>query len=193
MKQAGQCWYDTLSCTLADLGFQKTHTNLGVFSTHSGGTLLILAMHVDDCIITGNSSTAIANFKEQIHQCYAITDIGPIHWLLGIKVTRDCDAHILSLSQESYANTVLTHHFNMANTNPVKCPMAPGAIFSSDQCPTDAQEIVHMCKILYCEAIGSLMYLAVATHLDLTFAITTLSQFLNNLGVSHWEGIKRIL
>src|SRR6267378_1401843 len=104
----------------------------------------------------------------------------------------DRDACILSLSQESYANTVLTC-FNMANANPVKCPMAPGAIFSSDQCPTDAQEIVHMCKIQYREAIGSLMYLAVATHPDLNFAITMLSQYLNNPGVSHWEGVKRIL
>jgi len=76
-------------------------------------------MHVDDCIITGNSSTAIANFKEQIHQCYTITDIGPIHWLLGIKVTRNRDACTLSLSQESYMNTILTC-FNMANANLVK-------------------------------------------------------------------------
>jgi len=50
-----------------------------------------------------------------------------------------------------------------------------------------------MCKVLYREAIGSLMYLAVATCPDIAFAITTLSQYLNNLGVSHWEGVKRIL
>ena len=83
-------------------------------------------------------------------------------------------------------------HFNMANTNTVKCPMAPGAIFSTDQCPTNTQEIMHMCKVPYHEAIGSLMYLAVATRLDLTFTMTTLSQYLNNPGVSHWEGVKRI-
>jgi len=150
LKQARRRWYDTLSRTLADLGFQKTHADPGVFSTHSGGTLLILTVHVDDCIIIGNSSTAIANFKEQIHQCYAMTDIGPIHWLLGIKVTHNRDARTLSLSQESYTNTILTC-FNMANANPVKCPMAPGAIFSTDQCPTDAQEIAHMRKIPYHE------------------------------------------
>src|SRR6266404_5354029 len=61
------------------------------------------------------------------------------------------------------------------------------------QCPTDAQEIAHMCKVPYREAIGSLMYLAVTTCPDIAFAITTLSQYLNNLGVSHWEGVKRIL
>src|SRR6266404_2334420 len=73
-------------------------------------------------------------------------------------------------SQNSYANTVLAW-FNMASANSVKCPMAPGAIYNKDQSPTNAQEIVHMC----------------------TFMITTLSQFLNNPGVSHWEGVKCIL
>ncbi len=192
LKQAGQRWYDTLSRTLADLGFQKIHADLGVFYTCSKETLLILAVHVDDCIITGNSPAGIKDFKKQVHECYAITDIGPIHWILGIKVTCDHYACTISLSQDSYANTILTR-FNMAGANAVKCPMAPGSIFSKDQCPTDAQEIAHMHKVPYRKAIGSLMYLAVATHPDIAFAITTLSQYLNNPGVSHWEGVTRIL
>src|SRR6266404_1876525 len=192
LKQAGRHWYDTLSHTLADLGFQKIHADLGVFYTCSEETLLILAVHVDDCIITGNSPAGIKDFKKQVHEHYAITDIGPIHWILGIKVTCNRYVRTISLSQDSYANTILTC-FNMAGANAVKCPMAPGSIFSKDQCPTDAQEIAHMCKVPHREAIGSLMYLAVAMHPDIAFAITTLSQYLNNLGVSHWEGVKRIL
>ena len=49
-----------------------------------------------------------------------------------------------------------------------------------------------MCKVLYQEAISSLMYLAIATRPDITFAMSTLSQFLDNLGEAHWEGVKRI-
>src|SRR5882762_8318029 len=153
LKQARQCWYDTLSCTLADLGFQKIHADLGVFYTRSEETLLILAVHVDDCIITGNSPAGIKGFKKQVHERYAITDIGLIHWILGIKVTRDRYACTISLSQDLYANTILTR-FNMVGANAVKCPMAPGSIFSKDQCPTNAQEIAHMHKVPYCEAIG---------------------------------------
>src|SRR6266404_6052396 len=108
LKQARQCWYDTLSCTLADLGFQKMHADPGVFYTCSEETLLILAVHVDDCIITGNSPAGIKDFKKQVHERYAITDIGPIHWILGIKVTCDRYACTISLSQDSYANTILT-------------------------------------------------------------------------------------
>jgi hypothetical protein len=44
----------------------------------------------------------------------------------------------------------------------------------------------------YREAIGSLMYAAVATRPDIAFAISTLSQFLNNPGDLHWEATKRV-
>src|SRR6267142_3994219 len=45
---------------------------------------------------------------------------------------------------------------------------------------------------LLMEAIGSLMYAAVATQPDITFAISTLSQFLENLGEAHWKAAKHI-
>ena len=36
------------------------------------------------------------------------------------------------------------------------------------------------------------MYAAIATHPNITFAVSSLSQFLNNLGDAHWEAVKRI-
>jgi len=47
-------------------------------------------------------------------------------------------------------------------------------------------------KIPYCEAIGSLMCTAVATRPDIAFAVSTLSQFLDNPGRIHWEAVKRL-
>jgi len=49
-----------------------------------------------------------------------------------------------------------------------------------------------MKKTPYREAIGSLMYATVATCPDIAFTVSTLSQFLSNLGVAHWEAVKRI-
>ena len=45
---------------------------------------------------------------------------------------------------------------------------------------------------MYRRAIGSLMYLAVATRPDIAFAVSILSRFLNNPGDAHWEAVKRI-
>ena len=49
-----------------------------------------------------------------------------------------------------------------------------------------------MCKIPYCKAIGSLMYVTIATCPDITFAISTLLQFLDNPGCIHWEVVKHV-
>ena len=53
--------------------------------------------------------------------------------------------------------------------------------------------MAQMKKVPYREAVGSLMYAAVATCPDITFAISTLSQFLENPGLIHWEAVKHIL
>ena len=50
-----------------------------------------------------------------------------------------------------------------------------------------------MSKIPYREAIGSLMWAAVATRPDIAFAVSLLSQFLENPGEIHWKAVKRVM
>jgi hypothetical protein len=85
LKQAGRRWYDTLFCALKSLGFRASVADPGVFIARVNRHILILAVHVDDCILTGSSSEQIAEYKLKLNSCYALTDLGPLHWLLGIK------------------------------------------------------------------------------------------------------------
>jgi hypothetical protein len=48
-----------------------------------------------------------------------------------------------------------------------------------------------MKNVPYRKAIGFLMY-SMGTRPDIIFAISTVAQFLENLGVAHWEAVKRI-
>jgi hypothetical protein len=45
----------------------------------------------------------------------------------------------------------------------------------------------------YRSAVGSLMYLSVATRPDISYAVQTLSRFVDNPGVAHWEAAKRTI
>ena len=189
LKQAGQKWYDTLSCTLTDLGFQVNNANPGVFSSHTDNNTTILAIHVDDCLITGSLPKLIVDYKNKLNECYSLTDLGPVHWLLSIKIMRDHQACIISLSQTSYIDAILSQ-FSLSDAKPVVTPITPGMVLSKADSPIDNTKLVRMSKTLYCEAIGSLMYAAVATRPDITFAVSALSQFLENLGEVHWEAIK---
>jgi hypothetical protein len=191
LKQAGRKWYDALCRVLADLGFEVTQADPGVFYARVEGHILILAVHVDDCAMTGSSGELIAQYEHKLHSCYALTDFGPLHWFLGIKVTCDREARTISLSQSSYINSILAR-FSLSNAHSYKIPMTPSVTLSKRDAPSNASEASHMHKVPYREAIGSLMYASVATCPDITFAVSTLSQFLENPGEMHWEACKRV-
>src|SRR6266850_2420191 len=53
LKQARQKWYDALSCALVDLGFHTSQADPGVFYMQYGEHILILIIHIDNCIFTG--------------------------------------------------------------------------------------------------------------------------------------------
>ena len=149
-----------------------------------GVHIIILVIHVDDCVITGSSRQLIADYKAKFNTRYALTDLGPVSWLLGLKVTRNRENRTISLSQTAYINTMLDR-FALTDAKPYRSPMVPGIIYSKDDSPSSPQEAARMEKAPYREAIGSLMYASIATCPDISFAVTALSQFLDNPGEVH--------
>ena len=190
-KQNALKWYHQLCSTLHDLGFKRMKADWGVFITMIAHHILILALHVDDCMVTGSSSTLIKVFKEEIGMHFRITDLGPISWLLGMKVTRNQKAHTISLSQESYINTILTK-YNFTDVKPVAISLDPHIPLSELQCPKTTIKIACMWNVPYCQAVGSLIHLATGTRPDIVFATSFVSQFNANPGWDHWKAIKRI-
>ena len=98
LKQAGRKWYDPLLCILTDIGFSVRGADPEVFMARKGRHILILAAHVDDCVITRSSPELIKDFKMKLNDCYTLTELGPVQWLLGIKVMRNREACTISLS-----------------------------------------------------------------------------------------------
>ena len=69
-----------------------------MFTKRIGSDVLVLAMHVDDCILTGSSPALIEEYKQKLNEHYALTNLGPVDYLLGIKVTCNRETHTISLS-----------------------------------------------------------------------------------------------
>jgi len=131
------------------------------------------------------------HYKRKLNNCHALTDLGPVHWLLGIQIIHDHAVHTISLSQHSFIDTILSR-FLMADVKPYGSPMIPGAIYMKKELPFSPEEATHMQHTLYHQAIGSLIYLAVATCPDIAFTVSMLSHFLNDPGDAHWEVVKCI-
>ena len=59
-----------------------------VFHCYDQDTV-ILAVNINDIMITGDSKRGMKRFKEQLGARYKIKDMGNLNWLLGLEVTRD--------------------------------------------------------------------------------------------------------
>jgi hypothetical protein len=191
LKQGTLKWYKCLCSELRTLGFHRTEADWGIFIACIGCEILLLTSHIDDCTVTGSSKELVHNFKAKMGTHFKITDLGPIHWLLGIKVTWDQDRRTLSISQEPYIEAILAK-YNFVDAKPISIPMDPNAQLSMNQSPTSTTDIAMMKLVPYRSALGLLMYLTAGTQPDIAFAISTLAQYIENPGLAHWEVLKRV-
>ena len=83
--------------------------------------------------------------------------------------------------------------FRLTNSTPVATPMVTGTTFSTSDLPSTPTQVVHMCGIPYAEVIGSVLWPVVISRPDAAFAVSTLSQFIQNPGAAHWEVLKRVI
>jgi len=118
--------------------------------------------------------------KEQLRSKFTMMDMGPLHWLLGLKIKCDHAQHVISLFQKAFINTIVLC-FNLEDARPISTPMEPGLCWLINKCPMTVVEMLQMKNIPYCEAIGWLMYAALGTHPNTSFSITSLSQYVQNL------------
>src|SRR5438477_6632799 len=122
LKQGGRRWYETLSAELTDMGFKHSEANHTIFFKSDATSPTILVIYVNDCTITGSSELQIVNTKCELQEKFKLTDLGPLSWLLGIRVTRDRSARTITLSQQSYIDTILSH-CNFTSMTPHTTPM----------------------------------------------------------------------
>ena len=193
LKQSGRWWYQWLFHILVnELGFARCKVDHAVFYRHStDSALVIIVVHVGGCTIASLKHELIDELKMRIKEFVEITDMGELHWLLGIEVKRDQEAHTILLSQHSYINSII-RRFGFEDLKPITTPMDPNAKLSTAQSPSTGAQYAAMRNIPYCEAVGALMYVMLGTRPDISYAVTMVLKFSSNPGMVHWDAVKRI-
>jgi len=62
--------------------------------------ILIVCLYVDDIIFTENDTLMFNNFKRSMMDDFEMTDLGTMHYFLGIEVVQSSAG--ISISQEKY-------------------------------------------------------------------------------------------
>jgi hypothetical protein len=89
-----------------------------LFTFHTSTIHLLLLIYVDDIIVTGNSASIITNLISCLKKEFAMKDLGPLTFFLGIHVHRTIDG--LHLSRSKYISELLDR-VKMLGANSSKC------------------------------------------------------------------------
>lgn len=98
LKQGARVWDKTLSARLLRMGFEPLTADHSVFIRGN----IIIIIYVDDLLLVGPDLDDLNSVKKELFKSFQMSDLGASTFYLGMSVTRDREAQVLSLSQETY-------------------------------------------------------------------------------------------
>ncbi|KAK2066258.1 hypothetical protein P8C59_000089 [Phyllachora maydis] len=104
LKQSPREWQDKLEILLKSLGYLPLISDPGVF--YNTKTCHFIVTYIDDCLFIGPNIGYITDLKKRLNKVYAIEDLGPAAYFLGVQIIRDRPNRRLWLNQVDISFTV---------------------------------------------------------------------------------------
>src|SRR4051812_29879348 len=110
LKQSPRASFDKFHRAVCNQGYKQCNADHTVFYKHdvknSKTVGTILAVYVDDIVITRDDIEEILNLKKKLEKKFEVKDPGQIRYFLGIEVVRTKEG--ICLSQRKYVLDLLT-------------------------------------------------------------------------------------
>ena len=189
LKQSPREWYETLSEFLIGLGFVRSQYDSCLFMFRSQQGIVFVAVYVDDIQIIGDRPL-VDWVKQELHNRFQTTNLGPCTYYLGMRMERNRAMRIIKISQPGHIENLLKAH-QMHEAKSQASPMETNAnntlIAAPEGFKADPEDVT-----AFKSGLGLLMYLIVRTRPDIAFALGKLSTFSNNPTDAHWQALKRV-
>ncbi|UYV84036.1 hypothetical protein LAZ67_X000937 [Cordylochernes scorpioides] len=190
LKQSPRMWNKKFHEFLIKFDLKPSISDSCVYTMKCKQAYILLAIYVDDCLICSVNKQHLDDIVQYLNSNFEIKTF-TADYFLGLQIYRDRTTKMLFLHQASYIERTL-EHYNLLEIKLQPVPSDPYSKLTKEMCPKDNQEIEEMNKIPYRQTIGSLIYLMTGTRPDIAYAVSRVSQFMNNPGPSHWTAVKKI-
>lgn len=189
LKQAGRTWH-----TKIDEAFQRRElvplaSDPCVYVRRTGKSLVIIALYVDDLVLTASSSTELQTPKADLTTEFDMEDLGEATFVLGIEIVRDRASRTITITQTAYIKAILDRHI-IGGRHKHHIPMETSARHVK---AADGQQATTQSIRAYQTAVGSIMFAMLCTRPDIAFAVAILSKFAQNPTPVHEAGVNRVL
>ncbi len=192
LKQSPRNWYLLIRAFIVDqMGFKASVSDPCLFFRRSRtGRLMMLFLFVDDFQVSYHLEDAAEwnELKAKLVQRFNTKDMGPSKWILGMSIKRNRAARTIELDQELYITKAL-EKYGLAECKVADTPEVVGAAHQEpseqQQKPTNRQR--------YMEIVGTLMYAAISTRLDIGHAVHYLACHMLAPTELHMAAAERVL
>jgi transposase InsO family protein len=181
LKQSGRLWYLTLKEWMEGYGFQVNPVDPCVFILHMGSSWIIAWVYVDDMGCFSNDEALKEQFLASLGARFAITNLGALQYYLGINIATH--GRVVTLDQKKYIQEIAEKY--KVEAVPVAAPVASKP--SLDTTPLLDEEATLLRRMM-----GALVYIAVMTRPDISFAVSAASRHLHTPRVCDRVAIVRI-
>jgi hypothetical protein len=188
LRKSPRLWFDELVSFLKGLGFHHCPDEPCILINNDTG--LILFLYVDDLLVIARRDCMnhIAQFKTAVNNKYGIKDLGEAISFLNIRILRDRKAKKLWICQDGYVDKICSKFGIDETLRPATTPLATSYRPQPFEGQATMQQIVEMQ-----EKVGSILYAAVVSRPDVSFAASQLSQFCTNPSPDHLRCANRVL
>lgn len=183
LRQAPRLWFEKLSATLIDMGYQQSKADYSLFTRHTSSQITLILVYVDDLLLTGSCLQSIAELKLLLAQHFHMKDLGQLRYFLGLEVDNSADG--IFLSQRKYTIDILKEH-KLLNARPLQLPLDMHVKLTPDLGDLLPNPLV------YQRLLGQLIYLTI-TRPDICFSVQLLSQYTNKPTTAHLQAAYRLL
>ncbi|XP_057425895.1 uncharacterized mitochondrial protein AtMg00810-like [Lotus japonicus] len=183
LKQAPRAWYQRFADYVSTIGFRHSTSDHSLFIYRRGSDMAYLLLYVDDIILISSSHDLRKSIMALLASEFAMKDLGPLSYFLGIAVTRHAGG--LFLSQSTYARDIIARA-GMTSCNPSATPVdTKRKLSTSAGTPCDD-------PTLYRSLAGALQYLTF-TRPDISYAVQQVCLHMHAPHTEHLLALKRIL
>ena len=186
--QSLKLWFDELLSFLKSLGFNHCPDEPCILINNETG--LILFLYVDNLLVIARQECIhhINQFKTAVNKKYGIKDLGEAISFLNIRILRDTRAKKLWIYQDGYIDKICTKFGTDQSLRTATTPL----ISSYRPQPFEGQATVQQITEMQ-EKVGSILYAAVVSRPDISFAASQLGQFATNPSPEHLRCANRVL
>lgn len=182
LRKSPLLWQRFFRKSLLEIGFQSIPHEPCCLSRDG----ILIFFYVDDIVLAYQKmkESLVQEIVRSIKARYKLSGGEALQWFLGIEVIRDRKERKIWLSQASYIEKIARL---MTTKQPDETPMNP--IELQPYTGKASQQSIQQFQ----RKIGSIMYAAVVTRLDVAFAASRLSRFLVNPSDLHHAAADRVL